>query len=113
MPLVALRAAESDDCRRSRGDEDVSSYVLPAPEVTRLLLAADGASALSLAETFQPECAIVDISMPGMNGLELSRRLRQRFSQTQLYLIALSGYPDADLREGITAYRRRFRCVSG
>ena len=72
-------------------------------------LAADGASALSLAETFQPECAVVDISMPGMNGLELGRRLRQRFPATQLYLIALTGYADAELRkaclaEGFDAY---------
>ena len=66
-------------------------------------LAADGVSALSLAETFQPECAVVDISMPGMNGLELGRRLRQRFSATQLCLIALTGYADADLRNACLA----------
>ena len=44
------------------------------------------------------ECAVIDISMPGMNGLELGRRLRQRFPATQLCLIALTGYADADLR---------------
>ena len=33
-------------------------------------VAADGSSALSLAETFRPECAIVDLSMPGMNGMD-------------------------------------------
>ena len=42
-------------------------------------VAADGPAALALAEAFQPECAIVDLSMPGMNGIELGRRLRQRF----------------------------------
>jgi len=72
-------------------------------------LAADGPSALSLAETFHPDCAIVDISMPGMNGLELGRRLRRRFPATQLSLIALTGYADADVRkaclaEGFDAY---------
>jgi CheY-like chemotaxis protein len=66
-------------------------------------LAADGASALSLAEAFQPECAILDLSMPGMNGIELARRLRQRFPPQRLYLIALTGYADADLRDGCLA----------
>ena len=66
-------------------------------------LAADGASALSLAEAFQPECAIVDLSMPGMNGIELGRRLRQRFPPPQLRLIALSGYADADIRAACLA----------
>jgi CheY-like chemotaxis protein len=46
-------------------------------------IAADGSTALSLAETFQPECAIVDLSMPGMNGIELGRGLRQRFPPAQ------------------------------
>ena len=62
-------------------------------------VAADGPSALSLADAFQPECAIVDLSMPGMNGIELARRLRQRFPAAQLRLIALSGYADADIRD--------------
>jgi two-component system, chemotaxis family, CheB/CheR fusion protein len=66
-------------------------------------LAADGPSALSLAEAFQPECAIVDLSMPGMNGIELGRRLRQRFPPAQLRLIALSGYEGADFRDACLA----------
>jgi two-component system CheB/CheR fusion protein len=66
-------------------------------------LAADGPSALALVDTFQPECAIVDISMPGMNGIELGHRLRQRFPPAQLRLIGLSGYPGADIREGCLA----------
>jgi CheY-like chemotaxis protein len=72
-------------------------------------VAPDGPSALSLAETFQPECAIVDVSMPGMHGIELGRRLRQRFPASQLRLIALSGYEDRDILDacltaGFAAY---------
>ena len=74
-------------------------------------VAADGPSALSLAETFQPECAIVDISLPGMNGIDLARRLRQRFPPAQLYLIALTGYAGDGHPRRVP--RRRFRCASG
>ena len=66
-------------------------------------VAADGPSALSVADTFQPECVIVDVSMPGMHGIELGRRLRQRSPSAQLRLIALSGYADADIRNGCLA----------
>jgi len=66
-------------------------------------VAADGSSALALADAFQPECALVDLSMPGMNGIELGRRLRQRFAPAQLRLIALSGYAGADIREACLA----------
>ena len=64
-----------------------------------IAVAPDGESALALAETFQPECAIVDLSMPGMNGIELGRRLRERFPAGQLRLIALSGFVGADIRD--------------
>jgi two-component system CheB/CheR fusion protein len=66
-------------------------------------VANDGPSAISLAETFQPECAVLDISMPGMNGIDLARRLRQRFPPGQLYLIALTGYASEDIHEGCLA----------
>ena len=66
-------------------------------------LAADGSTALTLAEAFQPECAIVDLSMPGMDGIELGRRLRRRFPPAQLRLIALSGYAGADIRDACLA----------
>jgi CheY-like chemotaxis protein len=66
-------------------------------------VASDGPSALSLAQTFQPECALVDISLPGMNGIDLARRLRERFPRERLYLIALTGYAAADVREACLA----------
>jgi CheY-like chemotaxis protein len=74
-----------------------------------VVVAPDGPTALSLAEAFQPEFAVVDLSMPGMDGMELGRRLRQRFPPARLCLIALSGYAGADLRdaclaEGFDAY---------
>ena len=37
--------------------------------------------------------------MPGMNGIDLARRLRQRFPPAQLRLIALSAYAGADIRD--------------
>jgi CheY-like chemotaxis protein len=66
-------------------------------------VAADGLSALSLVEAFRPECAIVDLSMPGMNGIDLARRLRLRFPPGQLSLIALSSYAGADIRNACLA----------
>jgi two-component system, chemotaxis family, CheB/CheR fusion protein len=63
----------------------------------------DSPSALSLAEAFQPDCAVVDLSLPGTNGIDLARCLRQRFPAAQLYLIALTGYAGVDIREGCLA----------
>jgi two-component system CheB/CheR fusion protein len=66
-------------------------------------IARDGPSALALAEAFQPEYAIVDLSLPGMNGIDVARHLRERFRRPRLYLIALTGYAGDDIREGCLA----------
>ena len=101
-PLVALRS------RRVMIVDDHQEIRASVSRLARswgheVALAADGPSALSLAEAFQPECAIVDLSMPRMNGIELGRRLRQRFPPAQLRLIALSGYEGADFRDACLA----------
>jgi two-component system CheB/CheR fusion protein len=97
-PSVALRARRVlivDDHEEMR----TSISRLARAWGHEVVVAADGASALSLAEAFQPECAIVDVSMPGMSGIELGRRLRRRFPPAQLCLIALTGYADAAIRD--------------
>jgi len=63
----------------------------------------DGPSALALADSFQPDCAILDLSLPGMNGIELGRRLRAMFPRERLYLIAHTGFAGEDIREGCLA----------
>jgi len=55
-------------------------------------VAHDGGSALTLAAAFKPETALVDIGLPGMNGYELARRLRENPACSALYLVAMTGY---------------------
>jgi two-component system CheB/CheR fusion protein len=55
-------------------------------------VAHDGPGALALAESFAPESALVDIGLPGMDGYELARRLREQPRYRDLMLVALTGY---------------------
>ena len=53
--------------------------------------AADAKEALALAEQWKPEFVLLDIHMPGPNGLVVARRLRARFSASEMTLVMMSG----------------------
>jgi signal transduction histidine kinase/ActR/RegA family two-component response regulator len=57
-----------------------------------VLKASEASQALRLASHDRPFAAIVDIGLPGMNGLELARELRAMPELGPVLLIALSGY---------------------
>jgi two-component system OmpR family response regulator len=56
----------------------------------------DGEEALATAEQFQPDACVLDINMPGMDGYELARRLRERSPQSTPILAAVTGQDDYD-----------------
>jgi len=59
----------------------------------------DGRAALDELEAYRPSVMLLDIGMPGMDGLEVARRVRQRSSSRDLTVIALSGWgQDEDRR---------------
>jgi len=55
-------------------------------------LAEDAAQALRMFETYRPKLLLVDVQMPGMDGLELTRRLRRDPSSQDAIVVALSAY---------------------
>ncbi len=60
-------------------------------------IAADGREGVSAAEDFQPELALVDLGLPGIDGYEVARRLRTRFGRS-MRLVALTGYGQPEHR---------------
>lgn len=53
-------------------------------------LASDGNSALELILKLEPDIAILDISMPGLNGIEVAREVQQRLSKTKVVFLTSS-----------------------
>ena len=57
-----------------------------------VLQADNGIQALQLAAEYQPEFALLDIGLPGMDGYELARRLREDPRTRRVRLIAVTGW---------------------
>ena len=55
-------------------------------------LAFDGPSALVAVCSWRPDVVLLDIGLPGLNGYEVAKRLRQDAELGQPILIALTGY---------------------
>jgi CheY-like chemotaxis protein len=58
----------------------------------------DGLSALDVARAFRPEAIFLDIGLPGMNGFDVVRSLREEGFTNEL-IIAVSGYGQPEDRQ--------------
>ena len=58
--------------------------------------AADGPRGLALLDALRPDAAIIDIGLPGMDGYDIAKRIRQDAHGRGMLLVALSGYEARD-----------------
>ena len=54
----------------------------------------DGRAALRAADRFEPDACVLDINMPGMDGYELARRLREKAKDHPPVFAAVTAYED-------------------
>ncbi|MDP6574017.1 MAG: response regulator, partial [Rhodospirillales bacterium] len=77
-------------------DEDVIAVLTAVLEAAghRVQHATSGASALSMLEADPPDCVLLDIMMPGMDGLELCREMRAKpeFRDTRIVIVSAKAY---------------------
>jgi PAS domain S-box-containing protein len=52
----------------------------------------DGRQGLVVAETYRPDVVLLDIGLPGLNGYEVARQLRERPKLAGVVLVALTGF---------------------
>jgi CheY-like chemotaxis protein len=56
----------------------------------------DGRTGVELAKDFDPHVVLLDIGLPGLNGYEACRRIREQNSGKEIVLIAVTGWGQED-----------------
>lgn len=74
-----------------------------------IIKAASGEEALELLETEKPDLILMDIQLPGIDGLETTRRIRNTESGKTLPIIAVTSYAmsgdrEKSLKAGCSSY---------
>ena len=87
-PSAARRVLIVDDS----ADAAESLAMLLTVEGHEVRTARDGPTALAAADEFQPEVVFLDIGLPGMDGYEVARRLREHAGPKPVFLAAVTGY---------------------
>ena len=64
--------------------------------------ASNGPAAIELVEQTAPDVAVVDLNMPGMSGVEVTRRLNERMPASRVLVVSVSAQED-DVTEAILA----------
>jgi two-component system, response regulator YesN len=86
---MKLLIADDDEQIRSGIEQGIDWSAL---DIKQVITASNGLEALQLFTEFLPEIVITDVRMPGMDGLELLRKIKEKKPQTRV--IILSGYND-------------------
>jgi DNA-binding NarL/FixJ family response regulator len=87
--------------------EGLSAILRTTPGIEVTGVAEDGALAVELAEKHKPDLVLMDLNMPGMNGIQATRVIREKFPNIRV--LALTTY-DADewvfdaIRAGAAGY---------
>jgi CheY-like chemotaxis protein len=74
-------------------------FVFLSSSGCRTLVAGDGASGLALAREARPDVVVLDMTLPGIDGWEATRRLRADPRTRGACIIALTGHATGEARQ--------------
>ena len=94
---MSIRVVVADDHTIVR--QGLRSLLEDEPDIKVVGEADDGRRAVEVVEELRPDVVVMDLAMPGMNGVEATRQIRT--SHPSVKVIALSMYSDEGFVHGV------------
>jgi two-component system nitrate/nitrite response regulator NarL len=108
MPPTRVRVVVADDHPLFR--EGIERAVRERPELELTGSAQDGRSALALIRELQPAVAVLDLRLPGLDGLQILNAITRDGVRTRVLILSASGDPELVYRAvqgGAAGYFRK------
>jgi DNA-binding NarL/FixJ family response regulator len=105
--MSLLRVLLVDDHALVRAGMRALLRTTAATDVEVIAETGDGREALNLIETLQPDIVLMDIAVPGLNGLEVTARSTKHFPHVRVVILSMYGneeYVLQALRAGASGY---------
>jgi len=85
----------------------VKEFLASEPEIEVVGEAADGQEAILKARELQPDLVLMDVRMPGINGISATRQLKEEMPEVKVIMLSLfdiDEYRKAALDSGASGY---------
>ncbi len=87
--------------------EGLRALIEAEPDLAVIAEADNGLEAIRLTLSLRPNVVLVDLAMPGLSGLEVTRQVKQRFPNIRVIILSMhdnEGYVLEALRNGASGY---------
>ena len=106
--MTPIRVVIADDHHLVR--EGIRQVLQAGEDFEVVGQASNGAEALQLAESLSPDVLVLDVSMPGQSGIEVTSALRSRASGVRVLMLSVHDHPQyviEAVRAGARGYLRK------